>query len=112
MLSACSNFGGNSEKFETNYVKTNLIMGKTTKEQVLTHFGNPDEKDLNSDGSETWLYRKDSGFNVLGAVSEYIPGGNAAASANDAKNKENEKGTFNRLWIYFNKNGIVTSWMM
>ncbi|QIQ21359.1 hypothetical protein [Zophobihabitans entericus] len=112
MLSACSNIGGNADKFESQYVKSNLIVGKTTQDQVIAAFGSPDSKSLDNNGNETWLYRKDEGFDMLSAVSGYIPGGSAAAGANDARNDANEKGTYNRLWVSFNKKGIVTSWNM
>ncbi|EHA6622781.1 hypothetical protein JMB75_004475, partial [Salmonella enterica] len=55
-LAGCSSVGNQSLKNETQEsVKTKIVKGKTTKQDVLASFGEPDSRSL-IDGEEQWLY--------------------------------------------------------
>lgn len=55
-LAGCSSVGNQSLKNETQEsVKTKIVKGKTTKQDVLASFGEPDSRSL-IDGEEQWSY--------------------------------------------------------
>lgn len=45
--------------FQANYVRANLVKGRTTADDVLARFGQPTSQTMN-DSSETWVYRRDA----------------------------------------------------
>lgn len=53
------------ENFKATYIRTNIIKGKTTTDDVLARFGEPTSQTM-SDSSETWTYQR-------GASAEQAP---------------------------------------
>ena len=58
-LSGCANSGNQAvAKLEDeNSVEKILIVGQTTKDEVLSKFGQPDEMDYSESGNLKWTYR-------------------------------------------------------
>ncbi|MEW5289358.1 hypothetical protein ABW286_09215 [Erwinia papayae] len=103
--------GGNSDKLSREYISQHITVGKTTKSDVRRDFGTPASGriSIKSDGSESWYYPVDSGYDLLGAAASLIPISGASTAANVASSN-NTKDT-NSLMIWFDKNGIVTNWI-
>lgn len=75
--------------FDTTYVRTHIVTGKTTAQQLKQLYGEPQDQSISSDGVETWSYtpsttQNASMRNLLGMVTNKIPGG-AYLSAADAQ---------------------------
>nr|WP_253906992.1 outer membrane protein assembly factor BamE [Brenneria sp. hezel4-2-4] len=69
-LVSCSSVGNQSLKNETQEsVKTKIIKGKTTKQDVLASFGEPDSRSL-IDGEEQWSYTM---YNSQSKATSFIP---------------------------------------
>ncbi|ARB30561.1 hypothetical protein HX787_01510 [Pseudomonas tolaasii] len=65
--------------FDTTYVRTHIISGKTTSQQLKAMYGEPQDQTISSDGIETWSYTPSTTQNasmrhLLGLVSNRIPG--------------------------------------
>ncbi|MFD3227980.1 putative periplasmic lipoprotein [Rahnella aceris] len=70
-LTACSTYGNKSLKDESQQtVKTKVVKGKTTQQDVINAFGEPQTRATN-DGQEMWSYSSMSGESQ---ISNYIPG--------------------------------------
>ncbi|MBN3160186.1 hypothetical protein [Pectobacterium brasiliense] len=70
-LTACTTYGNKSLKDETQQtVKTKIVKGKTTQQDVINAFGEPQTRTTN-DGQEMWSYSSMSGESQ---ISNYIPG--------------------------------------
>lgn len=46
------------QKFDVAYISQNLVSGKTTSSDVVSHFGHPDSRSMASNGEERWTYRR------------------------------------------------------
>lgn len=125
LLSGCSSMGG-EDKFSNTYVDSHIIKGKTTKTEVQSLYGVPDENSKNSSDT-TWVYRKNSGLSSVQGLAGYIPGANAVSSALGMANTAGEASSSaskmmdksngsteihgTRLYITFNNtNNIVNYW--
>ncbi|KGA42835.1 hypothetical protein ABRP70_14300 [Pectobacterium odoriferum] len=70
-LTACTTYGNKSLKGESQQtVKTKIVKGKTTQQDVINAFGEPQTRATN-DGQEMWSYSSMSGKSQ---ISNYIPG--------------------------------------
>ncbi|HEF0011235.1 TPA: hypothetical protein R8G77_000072 [Citrobacter freundii] len=70
-LTACTTYGNKSLKDESQQtVKAKIIKGKTTQQDVINAFGEPQTRATN-DGQEMWSYSSMSGETQ---ISNYIPG--------------------------------------
>lgn len=70
-LSACTTYGNKSLKDETQQtVKSKIVKGKTTQQDVINAFGEPQTQATN-DGQEMWSCSNMSGETH---ISNYIPG--------------------------------------
>ncbi|ATF92054.1 hypothetical protein [Cedecea neteri] len=70
-LTACTTYGNKSLKDESQQtVKTKIVKGKTTQQDVINSFGEPQTRATN-DGQEMWSYSSMSGESQ---ISNYIPG--------------------------------------
>ncbi|GKW26777.1 lipoprotein [Pectobacterium carotovorum subsp. carotovorum] len=70
-LTACTTYGNKSLKDESQQtVKSKIVKGKTTQQEILDTFGEPQTRASN-DGQEMWSYSSMSGETQL---SNYIPG--------------------------------------
>ncbi|ATA22833.1 hypothetical protein BIY26_23325 [Brenneria goodwinii] len=70
-LTACTTYGNKSLKDESQQtVKTKIVKGKTTQQDVINAFGEPQTRATN-DGQEMWSYSSMSGESQ---ISYYIPG--------------------------------------
>ncbi|WP_320740156.1 hypothetical protein [Enterobacter sp. 241F3] len=69
-LTACTTYGNKSLKDESQQtVKTKIVKGKTTQQDVINAFGQPQTRATN-DGQEMWSYSSMSGESQ---ISNYIP---------------------------------------
>ncbi|WP_323636977.1 hypothetical protein [Pectobacterium polaris] len=69
-LVGCSSSGNQSLKNETHEsVKTKLVKGKTTKQDVLASFGEPDNH-MVKDGEDRWFYTM---YNNQMKATSFIP---------------------------------------
>ncbi|KFF71790.1 hypothetical protein IW01_07605 [Pectobacterium brasiliense] len=69
-LTACTTYGNKSLKDESQQtVKTKIVKGKTTQQDVINAFGEPQTRATN-DGQEMWSYSSMSGESQ---ISNYIP---------------------------------------
>ncbi|EIX9658208.1 hypothetical protein [Klebsiella pneumoniae] len=70
-LASCTVHGNKSLTDENQQtVKLKIVKGKTTQQQIITAFGEPQTRATN-DGQEMWSYSSMTGENQL---SNYIPG--------------------------------------
>lgn len=70
-LNACTTYGNKSLKDESQQtVKAKIVKGKTTQQDVINAFGEPQTRATN-DGQEMWSYSSMSGESQ---ISNYIPG--------------------------------------
>ena len=70
-LASCTVHGNKSLTDENHQtVKLKIVKGKTTQQQILTTFGEPQTRATN-DGQEMWSYSSMTGENQL---SNYVPG--------------------------------------
>ncbi|QHP81023.1 hypothetical protein EO763_14420 [Pectobacterium odoriferum] len=70
-LTACTTYGNESLKDESQQtVQTKIVKGKTTQQDVINAFGEPQTRATN-DGQEMWSYSSMSGESQ---ISNYIPG--------------------------------------
>lgn len=101
--------------FDSAYVKSHVIVGKTTAQELTALYGEPGDRSISSDGGEQWDYHPSSTMNesmrkVLGLVANRMP-------ASDYENALNTKSTAidniapkqknTRLSIHL-KNGVVS----
>lgn len=69
-LSGCSSTGNQALKNETQEsVKAKIVKGTTTKQEILTRFGEPDSRSL-TDGEEQWSYVM---YNSQSKATSFIP---------------------------------------
>lgn len=100
-LAGCAGKTGHQflEKLTPAEASQKLIKGQTTKDQVLSHFGEPKDIDLRDDGSEVWLYEfkrsEAKAVNFMPVVGDFYHG------TND---------TGKKLKIMFDKNCRVKSY--
>lgn len=114
LLVGCSSggmsLGGNADKLSHEYVTQHIVVGKTTKSDVRRDFGEPPSGRISysSNGTESWYYPVDEGYDLMGAAASLVPisGASSAASVANSQNKKD----VNSLMIWFDKNGKVTSW--
>ncbi|MFM0068290.1 hypothetical protein [Paraburkholderia aspalathi] len=113
-LAACQGLGqtvgvGN-EKFDPAWIKQHVAVGKTTQQDILGLYGDPDDKSTSATGSDSWRYRKNrSGNNVLSAVTGMIPGMSTANQAASMADVHQKQGYGDSLYFWF-KNGVLTNW--
>ncbi|UEM40615.1 hypothetical protein [Pectobacterium aquaticum] len=94
-LSACTTYGNKSLKNETQQtVKTKIVKGKTTQQEILAAFGEPQTRASN-DGQEMWSYSSMSGESQ---ISNYVPGLALLKNSNTAH--------INSLEIWFKGNVV------
>ncbi|EAW5860707.1 hypothetical protein FFZ72_23815, partial [Salmonella enterica] len=94
-LTACTTYGNKSLKDESQQtVKTKLVKGKTTQQDVINAFGEPQTRATN-DGQEMWSYSSMSGESQ---ISNYIPGLALLKNSNTAH--------MNSLEIWFKENVV------
>lgn len=100
--------------FDTTYVRTHIISGKTTAQQLKALYGEPQDQSISSDGTETWNYAPSTTQNasmrhLLGLVSNRIPGNtydNALDTRRTAIDNIAPQQQNRRLNIHLN-NGVV-----
>ncbi|WP_155740337.1 hypothetical protein [Burkholderia territorii] len=46
------------DKFSPSYIKQHIVVGKTTKAEVVALYGNSNSKQTKDDGRETWYYNE------------------------------------------------------
>ncbi|QOQ77494.1 hypothetical protein IMF22_10835 [Pseudomonas poae] len=100
--------------FDTTYVRTHIISGKTTAQQLKALYGEPQDQSISSDGTETWNYSPSTTQNasmrhLLGLVSNRIPGNtydNALDTRRTAIDNIAPQQQSRRLNIHLN-NGVV-----
>ncbi|WP_448651481.1 hypothetical protein ACSHWC_27230 [Pseudomonas fluorescens] len=100
--------------FDTTYVRTHIISGKTTAQQLKALYGEPQDQSISSDGTETWNYAPSTTQNasmrhLLGLVSNRIPGNtydNALDTRRTAIDNIAPQQQSRRLNIHLN-NGVV-----
>ncbi len=94
-LTACTTYGNKSLKDESQQtVKTKIVKGKTTQQDVINAFGEPQTRATN-DGQEMWSYSSMSGESQ---ISNYIPGLALLKNSNTAH--------MNSLEIWFKGNVV------
>ncbi|MBJ7223782.1 MULTISPECIES: hypothetical protein [unclassified Brenneria] len=94
-LTACTTYGNKSLKDESQQtVKTKIVKGKTTQQDVINAFGEPQTRATN-DGREMWSYSSMSGESQ---ISNYIPGLALLKNSNTAH--------MNSLEIWFKGNVV------
>ncbi|NKI74111.1 hypothetical protein Dpoa2040_001344 [Dickeya sp. CFBP 2040] len=94
-FSACTTYGNKSLKNETQQtVKTKIVKGKTTQQEILAAFGEPQTRASN-DGQEMWSYSSMSGESQ---ISNYVPGLALLKNSNTAH--------MNSLEIWFKGNVV------
>lgn len=94
-LSACTTYGNKSLKNETQQtVKTKIVKGKTTQQEILAAFGEPQTRASN-DSQEMWSYSSMSGESQ---ISNYVPGLALLKNSNTAH--------MNSLEIWFKGNVV------
>ena len=88
ILSACAttSLTGNSNMFNDEYLRTNLIPGKTTQADVRQLFGEPATKTvLSGISTVVWKYDNNQSTNfansALSSLTGMIPGGGMASAA-------------------------------
>ncbi|WP_155675565.1 hypothetical protein [Burkholderia territorii] len=63
-VAACTQIpsGGSNQvdKFSPSYVKQHIVVGKTTKAEVIAIYGDSKSKQAKDDGRETWYYNENS----------------------------------------------------
>lgn len=100
--------------FDTTYVRTHIVSGKTTAQQLKAMYGEPQNQSISSDGTETWDYSPSTTGNasmrhLLGLVSNHIPGNtydNAIDTRRTAIDNIAPEQQNRRLNIHLN-NGVV-----
>ncbi len=94
-LTACTTYGNKSLKDESQQtVKNKIVKGKTTQQDVINAFGEPQTRATN-DGQEMWSYSSMSGESQ---ISNYIPGLALLKNSNTAH--------MNSLEIWFKGNVV------
>lgn len=94
-LTACTTYGNKSLKGESQQtVKNKIVKGKTTQQEVINAFGEPQTRATN-DGQELWSYSSMSGETQ---ISNYIPGLALLKNSNTAH--------MNSLEIWFKGNVV------
>ncbi|EGT4288842.1 hypothetical protein DOX45_11730 [Cronobacter malonaticus] len=94
-LTACTTYGNKSLKDESQQtVKAKIVKGKTTQQDVINAFGEPQTRATN-DGQEMWSYSSMSGESQ---ISNYIPGLALLKNSNTAN--------MNSLEIWFKGNVV------
>jgi len=115
LLSACQGMGqtigiGN-EKFDPTWMRQHIVVGKTTKQDILGIYGEPEHKNTNSSGAEDWLYRKNhAGNNILSAVGNMIPGLSTANQAASLADVHSQTGYDDGIIFDFTSNGVLSRW--
>ncbi|EHL8712360.1 MULTISPECIES: hypothetical protein [Enterobacteriaceae] len=80
-LASCTTYGNKSLKDETQQtVKSKFVKGKTTQQDIINSFGEPQTRATNDD-QEMWNYSVMSGETK---ISNYIPGLALLSSSNTA----------------------------
>ncbi|WP_286786455.1 MULTISPECIES: hypothetical protein [Pseudomonas] len=62
-----------SQKFDVAYISQNLVSGKTTSNDVVSHFGHPDSRSVSSTGEERWTYRRQTTTGSSGSLMDSLP---------------------------------------
>ena len=101
--------------FESTYVKSHVIVGKTTAQELKALYGEPGDLLLSSDGGEQWDYHPSTTMNesmrkVLGLVANHLPTStyeNALNTKTTAIDNIAPKQKNSRLSIHL-KNGVVS----
>ncbi|VGO10806.1 hypothetical protein AMB3_1198 [plant metagenome] len=115
LLAACAN-QPLSKNGSPEYLKANLVVGKTTKDDVVRAFGEPANKSYRDNGTETWAYRPEQldGENWLDQATNYIGGvmTNTAVVRTASVTGQQARDNYNHAWlnIEFNKRNVVTNW--
>ena len=83
-FAGCSSVGNQSLSNETQEsVKTKIVEGKTTKQEVLASFGEPDSRSL-IDGEEQWSYTM---YNSQSKATSFIPVAGLLVGGADSQTK-------------------------
>lgn len=99
VLAGCVNSGNQTLKSESQEsIKSKIVKGKTTKEDVQSHFGAPYSRSTQEDGNETWSYVM---HNSQMSATSYIPIVGLFTGGSDNQSKT--------LQITF-KNNTVDKW--
>lgn len=97
-LASCTVHGNKSLTDENHQtVKLKIVKGKTTQQEILTAFGEPQTRATN-DGKEMWSYSSMTGESQL---SNYVPGLALLTSSSTAQHILNRwiSGLGEMLWI-------------
>lgn len=97
-LASCTVHGNKSLTDENHQtVKLKIVKGKTTQQEILTAFGEPQTRATN-DGKEMWSYSSMTGESQL---SNYVPGLALLTSSSTAQHILNRwiSGLREMLWI-------------
>lgn len=73
-LSSCASVG--EDIYSASYLRTNIIENRTTKSEIRSIYGVPDEQFTNSGSTSSWVYRKRDRYKVFDSVSDLVPGAN------------------------------------
>lgn len=99
ILSGCVSSGNQALKTETQEsVRSKLVKGKTTNQDVLSQFGEPYSRSTLDSGEEVWTYVM---HNSQMSTTSFIPVVGLFTGSSDNQNKT--------LQITFNKN-VVNKW--
>ncbi|PKH26631.1 hypothetical protein CIG19_02215 [Enterobacterales bacterium CwR94] len=120
-LVSCASVG--EDKYSEKYIRAHVIENKTTKAEIQSIYGAPDEQSTGSGKGAAWTYRKNDRLKSLTTLSGYIPGaesvmtsvGIAASSANQISSASNKVAgntalTGNTLSFSFNEQNVVEQW--
>ena len=112
-MAACTSMGNNSNLFDNNYLKSHLLPGKTTQNDVVKLFGEPENKAyLPEINTEIWDYtdRNDSSVanSVVSQAKSLLPGGTATSIATSGVRGSDTK----HLSIKFSDAGMVKTYSL
>ncbi|MDS7927924.1 hypothetical protein RMB13_00200 [Acinetobacter sp. V102_4] len=125
ILASCSSLGTSlgENKYSAAYINSHVIKNKTTKSEIQSIYGVPDEQYTGSNSS-SWTYRKSDRIRSFSSsISGYIPGadnvlntiGIAQNNAEDlSKASKKVSGSVdhsgNALTFEFNSKDVVADW--
>jgi len=98
-LTACETMrGGNADLFSNEALKKNLVVGKTTPEQVRTIYGTPDYTSEGPNGPSMWAYDADKTMTntAISSAASMLGFGSAASTLSDKRS----------LSIFFERNRV------
>lgn len=120
-IASCASVG--EDKYSEKYIRSYVIENKTTKSEIQSIYGTPDEQFAGSNTGSSWVYRKRDGYKSLDSLSSFIPGaGSVLSSVGIAQNNAeaitsisnkasgNAELSGNVLSFSFDAKNVVISW--